>query len=336
MLVPNREGKCCDAVVRHIERARGCARTHVRDPEKTGGDGCVDLLVTVGDQAYALEHTTVQPFPNRIGLANAYHFITACIEQWFPLPLPGSAFYELHIPLDIRLPGRGKKGARRLAALREWIDAKVDILQARAPARPPPPSPYFDALDRISGRPCGWSCGFTIARSRDRVISSRESGSLSAYIGNPDDLEGAFMDEVRRAFRGKCPKLAQHKERTNGDRTILIIEGIEMAFGYDLYVSKHLPTLLGESPVPPDDIFLVCPGFPFWHVWVVKWGEIHWPDERMPMPHKGYQEFATSVSCGYPIKVAEGMELSLRRREPQVELRPYFLNEDELEDIKPT
>ena len=174
LLVPNREGKCCDAVVRHIERARGCARTHVRDPEKTGGDGCVDLLVTVGDQAYALEHTIVQPFPNRIGLANAYHFITACIEQWFPLPLPGSAFYELHIPLDIRLPGRGKKGERRLAALREWIDAKVDILQARAPARPPPPSPYFDALDRISGRPCGWSCGFTVARSRTES-SLRES-----------------------------------------------------------------------------------------------------------------------------------------------------------------
>ena len=155
----------------------------MRDPEKTGCNGCVDLLVTVGDQAYALEHTRVQPFPKRIELANAYHIITACIEEWFPLPLPGSAFYELHIPLDIRLPGRGKQGARRRAALREWIDAKVDILHARAPGRAPPPSSFFDVLDRISGRPCGWNCEFTIARSRDGLISAERSVPFERTLG---------------------------------------------------------------------------------------------------------------------------------------------------------
>ena len=336
MLVPNREGKCCDAVVRHIERARGCARTDVHDPEKTGGDGCVDLLVTVDDQAYALEHTRVQPFPNRIELANAYHIVTARIEEWFPLPLPGLAFYELHIPIDIALPRRGKQGARRLVALREWIDAKVDILHARAPGRPPPPSPHFDDLDRIRGRPCGWNCEFTIARSRDGVIPSREFGLLSAYIGNPDDLEGAFIDEVRRAFRNKCPKLAQHKEQANSDRTILIMEGIEMALGYDLYLSKHLPTLLGECSAPPDDIYLVWPDFTCWHVWVVKRGGLHWPDESMPMPHRGYQEFSTPVAPGISTKFVEEMELFFRRREPPVELRPYFVQEHELVDLKAT
>lgn len=336
MLIPKREGKCCDAVVRHIERARASTRTHVSDPETTGGDGCVDLLVTVGELAYALEHTRVQPFPNRIGVANAYHIITARIEEWFPTPLPGAAFYELHIPPDIRLPGRGKEGERRMVALRDWIISKVDVLHYRAPDRPPPASAYFDVLDCIRGRPSGWDCEFTIARSRDGFAYFREIGSLSAYIGNPDDLKGAFMEEVRRAFRGKCPKLARHKKQASGDRTVLVMECMEMAPGYDLYLSKELSSFLGECSGAPDDIFLVCPDFPSWQVWVVKRDGIHWPDDRIPMPHKGYYEFPAPRMGGHPAKMAETSELSFRRREPPLELRPYFLKEDELEDLKST
>ena len=109
-----------------------------------------------------------------------------------------------------------------------------------------------------------------------------------------------------------------------------------MALGYDLYLSKHLPTLLGECSVPPDDIYLVWPDFTLWHVWVVKRGGVHWPDESIPMPHRGYQEFSTPVVPGFPTKFAEELELFLRRREPPVELRPYFVKEDELEDLKAT
>ena len=186
----------------------------------------MDLYVKVSDQAYALEHTKVQPFGNRIALAKPYQTIRACIEQWFPDPLPGSAFYELHIPLDFRPPGRGKSGARRLAALRDWIEANVNVLHTRASGRPRPPGPHVYTLDRIRGRPCGWQCEFTIARSNDGVVHPRERGSLGAYIGSPDDPEGAFIDDLRRAFRKKCPKLAQCKEEANGVRTILVLARI--------------------------------------------------------------------------------------------------------------
>lgn len=45
MVIPNREGKCCDAVIRQIERATGTKRTVVSDPELTGEGPPVDFAL---------------------------------------------------------------------------------------------------------------------------------------------------------------------------------------------------------------------------------------------------------------------------------------------------
>ena len=283
----------------------GSTRRDVFDPEETGEEGRVDLYVRVGDQAYALEHTVVQPFGNRMALEQPYRTIRACIEEWFTDSLPGTAFYELHIPVDFRPPGLGKPGARRLAALRGWIEAKVNALHTRAAGRPRPPGPRFYTMDRIRGRPCGWRCEFTVARSTDGVVPPRERGSFGVSIGSPDDPRGAFIGDLSRAFGRKWSKLARCKDEADGVRTILVLEGVDMPFGYDLYLAEHLRTLLGECPVPPDDIYLVCPDVAFWQVWVVKQGGVHWPDEGMPMPHKGYAEFAPPAPGGAPAWIVE-------------------------------
>ena len=329
----NREGKCCDAVIRHIERASGSNRTDVQDPEKNGEKRCVDLLVKVGAQECALEHTKVQPFGNRIELATLWQTVRNCVALWFPDPLPGSAFYHLYIPLDIHPPGRGKKGERRLESLREWIDDNIAALHKRAARRPRPPARIY-IMDEISGRPSGWKCEFGIARSNDGVIPPRRPGSFSVFIESPEDTENLFIDEIRNAFRKKCPKLAQCKEQDDGIRTILIMEVIEPPFFYDLHICKHLPDLLEECPAAPDDIFLVVPHRVFWQVWVVKRGEVYWPDERMPLPHKGYQDVPEPIAHTYPPKLAEAMGLSLPHT-IRAEWRPFFLDEDKLEDLKP-
>ena len=333
MVIPRREGKCCDAVIRQIERASRSARTDVRDPEKNVGGRSVDLLVKVGVQEYALEHTRVQPFRNRIELAKEWQMVRNCVQQWFPDPLPGSAFYHLYIPLDMHPPGHGKRGERRLESLREWIEDKVAVLHKRAAQRPRPPARIY-IMDEITGQPSGWKCKFRIARSNDGILPPRIPGSFNVFIASPDDRENLFIDEIRKAFRKKCPKLAQCKEQDDDIRTILIMEIIEPLFAYDALICKHLPALLEECPAPPDDIFLVEPGRFFWQVWVVKRGEVHWPDERLPIPHKGYREFPEAMIDRNPPKLAEAMRLSLA---PPIrdEWRPFFLDEEELKDLKP-
>ena len=333
MLIPSREGKCCDAVIRHIERSSGSIRLDVGDPEKNGEATSVDLKVKVGDQEYALEHTRVQPFGNRIDLAPLWRTISDCVKRWFPAPLPGLAFYELHIPLDMHPPGRGKKGRERLRSLREWIEKEVDILHRRAAGQPRSPG-HFYIMDERGGRPSGWKCEFRIARSNDGVVPPRTPGSFNVIIDSPDDEENPFIDEIRKAFGKKCPKLSKCKEQADDISTILILEVIEPPFVYDVHIGKHLPALLDECPAPPDDIFLVVPHRDFWEVWVVKRGEVHWADERMPMPHKGYQEVPEALIRRYPPKLAEAMGLSLLRPETRAEWRPYFPDEDKLQDLK--
>ena len=75
------------------------------DPESTGEGPPVDLRVTVGDKEYALEHTRILPFDDRIEAAQAYRDIRACVAERFPGPLPGDAFYELYLPLGVPRPG---------------------------------------------------------------------------------------------------------------------------------------------------------------------------------------------------------------------------------------
>ena len=181
MVIPNREGKCCDAVIRQLERATGTERTAVFDPELTREGPLVDLGVTLGRQEYALEHTRLLPFDDRIEAAKAYQDISACLGEWFPGPLPGDAFYELYLPLSVPRPGRGGQGKRRRRELHDWIRCTVDVLQARAPARRRW-SPHVYELDCVSGRPDGWDCEFTLASLIESLIEARQAGNLARRL----------------------------------------------------------------------------------------------------------------------------------------------------------
>ena len=72
MVIRDRQGQCCDAVLRQIERAVGVGRTGVSDPELTGKEKEVDLRATVGGKEYALEHTRILPFEKRMEAAKVY------------------------------------------------------------------------------------------------------------------------------------------------------------------------------------------------------------------------------------------------------------------------
>ena len=333
MVIPDREGKCCDAVIRQLERAAGTERTAVSDPEFTVEGPHVDLRVAVGDQEYALEHTRILPFDDRIEVAHAYRDIRDCLASGFPGPLPGDGFYELRLPLGVPRPGRGKHGARRRRGLNDWLRSAVDVLQARAPARRRWP-PHVYCFDYVSGRPEAWDGEFTLGRSSDGVLAPREAGSLAVFVGSPDEPESPFIEDLRRAFDRKCPKLAQCKEPAPGIETVLILEAIDLPFHYDRYMAEHLAGLLNGCAVEPDHIFLVYPRTAFWAVWVVKSKNVRWPDERLPIPYKGYQDPPRLVpEDAYPKHFVEEFKRHTGRETP-ARWRPFFLAEADLEDTK--
>ena len=289
MVIPNREGKCCDAVVKQLERAAGAELTSVSDPESTGEGVPVDLRVALGSEEYALEHTRILPFDDRIEASKPHQDISARLAEWFPGPLPGDAFYQLHLPLGVPRPGRAGKGESRMRGLRDWIGLAVDRLQARAPGRRRW-SPHWYEFDYESGRSDGWDCEFTLARSSDGVVPPQEAGSLALFVGSPDEPGSPFVENLRRAFERKCRKLADCRKLAPGIRTVLVLEAVDLPLDYDRYIGEHLAGLLAGCDDEPDHIFLVYPGSAFWQVWVVKRDEVSWPDERLPMPHRGYRD----------------------------------------------
>ena len=208
MVITDREGKCCDAVIRQLERAAGTRRTGVTDPVCTGEGPPVELRATVGSREYALEHTRILPFDDRIAAAKPFQDIRASVAEWFPEPMPGDAFYELYLPLGVRRPGLGKRGERGLRALHDWIRSKIDELQARAPGRCRRP-PHGYEFDYASGRPDGWDGEFTLARSSEGVVPPREAGSLAVFVGSPVESESPFIENLRRAFENKWPTAAR-------------------------------------------------------------------------------------------------------------------------------
>ena len=333
MVIPNREGKCCDAVLSQIERAAGTKRTIVSDPESTRVGPPVDLRATVGGREYALEHTRILPFDDRIEAAKPYQDIRARLAEWFPGPLPGDAFYELYLPLRVPRPGRGERGERRLRRLHDWIRSQVDELHARAPGRRRW-RPHVYELDYVSGRPDGWDCDFTLARSSDGVAPPREAGSLAVFVGSPDDSESPFMENLHRAFEQKYPKLARCKDLDSDVVTVLIFEAIDLPFHSDRYIGEDLAGLLEGCGAEPDQIFLVYPHAAFWEVWVVKRNEVQWPDERLPMPHKGFQGPPKLVPAhAYSRQLVDHFNRDLGRETP-AKWRPLFVAETGLEDAK--
>ncbi len=66
MLIPNNEGKACDAVVRHIELCTDEKRSGIRHPERDGDGPPIELRLKVAERDYAIEHTLLQPSENRI------------------------------------------------------------------------------------------------------------------------------------------------------------------------------------------------------------------------------------------------------------------------------
>ena len=333
MVIPNREGKCCDAVIKQLERAVGTARTAVCDPEVTREGPPVDLRVTLGEQEYVLEHTRILPFDDRIEAAKPYQDISACLDEWFPEPLPGDAFYELYLPLGAPRPGWDRRGEDRLRGLREWIEGAVEVLQARAPGRRRLP-PHWYELDYERGRPDGGDCEFTLARSSDGVLAPRKAGTLALFVGSPEEEEAPFLEDLRRAFEKKCPKLACCKAIAPDIRTVLILEAIDLPFHYDRYMADHLAGLLAGCDVEPDHIFLVYPRTVFWEVWVVKLDDVCWPDERLPMPHRGYEDPPRLVpEHAWPRQFVEEFKRGVGRETP-ARWRPLFADEADFEDTK--
>ena len=280
MVVPNNEGRACDAVVRALEKWTRETRADVRHPDKEGGSPPVDLRLRLGTQDYAIEHTRIESFGNQIGTVAVANRIIQHVRKNIPDPFPGPAYYELQFRIDVSLPRGRDRRARALNSLVQWVGTAARILCDRNPVPILPVRDPHLASDSIRGTPAGFDCEFQLLHWPIARLIPREPGALAFRFIPQDDPDGPRLDSLRQTFSRKCPKLQACKEE--GTRTVLVLESGDPALVSFEFRGGLLPSLLDKCTNPPDEIFLVETSADDWQVWLLKRDDGHWPDTGMP------------------------------------------------------
>ena len=298
MVVPNNEGKVCDAVVRVLEKWTGETRADVRHPDKKGSGPPVDVRLKLGAKEYAIEHTRIEPYQNQIRTDVDVDRIIRHIRKKIPHPFPSPAYYELQFPIDVSFPKGKAKRDRALKDLVEWVLAKEQILRDRNSGRILPVRNPYMANDSIKGTPAGFDCEFDLLRWPIAQFIRKRPGTLSFRFIYPNDIEDLRMDRLRHAFFRKCPKLQACK--TEGARTVLVLESSDPGLKNYEFRGNLLPSLLTACTNAPDEIFLLETHADLWCAWLIKRDDNHWPDTGMLEMGRFYYDPDTSPLPGIP------------------------------------
>ena len=304
MNIPNHEGRMCDVVVRHLEKWTGESRSDIRHPETEGVGPPVELRLQLGDQNYAIEHTRIEAFDNQIKAGISIREIDNYIKKWFTEPLPGPAYYELQVPLDVCLPAKRKERERLLSSLGDWIQESAHCMQGRNTDLFVPVRSKVWHEDCVTGSLLG--AGYEIKLLRSTLwppafhTEGRNPGTIVLWYNYLDEGErnNRHFKRLQRAFDKKCPKLKRCKE--DGARTVLVLEAVGSLLALTDQIGRHLPALLNEREDAPDDIYLVSPSDSLWWVVPVKHDGDHWPDVGMPPPGQSIYEEGKLPTAGMP------------------------------------
>ncbi len=280
MVVPDNESEVCDAVVRTLEKWTRETRSDIRHPDKDGIKPPVDLLFKLGTQEYAIEHTRIQSFDNQIATVAVANRIIRYIRKHIPDPFPSLAYYELQFPTNVSLPTGRSKRSRGLGNLVTWISVNEQILRERNSDRILSVYNPYEANDRIREVPPGFNCHFELLHWPVASLIPRKPGTLSFRFISPIDQESLCLSSLRQTFSRKCPKL--QKCKTEGARTVLVLESSDPDLKKFEFRGNLLPTLLAGCAIVPDEIFLVDTSSDHWYVQLLKRDDAHWPDVGMP------------------------------------------------------
>ena len=336
MYIPDNEGKACDAVVRFLEMRTDEARTDVRHPERDYVGPPVDLRLKLGSQEYAIEHTRIEPFENQIKTGGVFKEIKDYVRGRLSNPLPGSAYYELHVPVNVCLAGRKEKRKQALKNLVEWIRTNAQCLHERSSGRTKPARTPIWSDDCIRGEPTGFNCTIELLRWPVAALIRRKPGYLEIKLfcsNDFNDLEDRRFDRLRRAFSEKFPKLQECQQE--GARTVLVLENRDIDLtSFDL-IGNLLPALLAEYTDAPDEIYLVETGINLWWVYLMKRDDDHWPTVGMPKWGQCLYEPDKLPTAGMPKWYRDALQLDELYTAHLPGWIPATFEEDELNDLTP-
>jgi hypothetical protein len=250
------EGKSCDAVLRHLERRGGATRTGMRFPDREGHAAPVELVCTIGNQLYAIEHTGIEPFQGHMrGNAEDERLIRPIVAG-VAGRLPPEEEFELQIPAGAMEGIRGRDVAGVQRHLIDWI---VDS----APKLWIPPVARKDTQVKATHVP-GVPFPVKLYRLQSRIFK----GKLNV-VHVVSDVENHRLKRVTIALEKKMPKLAVWKKDA-GARTVLVLEENDIQLTNHEVVTKAVLKAEKTLGRAADEIYVVSTSSTPWHVYFVR------------------------------------------------------------------
>jgi len=244
---PFNEGKALDAVLQVLEQRERLSRGDLRSPEADHHQAPIDLVCTVGDRLYALEHTGIEPFGNQIAMGQHNDSLFKPVINRLRDLLPPNAVFELHVPVNAATRTKLKPAevTKIQHALINWVSATAPGLEMARPGC------YVTPIREVTipGVP------FSVSLHRLVPLGAEFYGlSVRAIVG--PDLEGARHDRIAAMCAKKYGKL-QHWKLSYRARTILVLEDADIQLTNHVVVAEALARAEASRSDLPDEIYLV-------------------------------------------------------------------------------
>lgn len=239
-MATNNEGKCCDAVLRILEERHQARRTDVQ--RDTADQRGVEVVCSIGEQRYALEHTLIEPFPEnqKDNIAFQRVFDDAFASELRDLLRPDLA-YDVYVDVYAFADKKGKELASIRQALISWIRVAVSRL--------PEPKELLQTV--IRAEPPETPVAVRLGCHRSQGLGGRLMPGRFA----PPELEDLRRERLLKALKDKSPKL--HAAKLPGTRTVLVLENSDIALTNEGVVSETINDLTQQVSHMPDDIYIV-------------------------------------------------------------------------------
>jgi len=264
------EGRCCDAVLRVLEEREDSSRRilSVDSPKSPG----VELRCSIGDRIFALEHTTLDPYPNRRADDQRLLAIVVPIEESIEaagLLSPGRRY-------TLTVDGHALRNLKRsefagvTKRLETWVIENVARLDRASGER----RPYLRASPPVVPCQVGLS-------SFD--ASSPGPGKLRIARFAPENLEDQRRARLATSVRQKGPKL--HAEHASGATSVLVLEDFDIAISNEILIAEALFAALDAVEFNIDEIYVVDTSLDsVWDVLALQIGDDRWPTDYESPP----------------------------------------------------
>jgi hypothetical protein len=260
------EGKACDAVIRRIEAREGHSRSDLTFPEKKQDwAAAVEVTCRIGDQLFAFEHTTIEPFERHLELEARASVHFQPIQDRLAGRLPASEQFELLVPVTASLDLKGRELRKAQNAIVEWVAATASSLPIAPLGRYVTPIQYTTLPD----------VPFDVALAR--MADGVWPGKLRVAHLVSGDREEKRFERIRKAYDDKSGKLAAWRRR--GARSVLILEEQDRQTTNHFLVADAVQKVEGLVADKPDEIYLLSTVIEnSWTLWALRVGDCVYDD----------------------------------------------------------